>query len=268
MKLLKRNCKFFLLSFLGLWSCSSSNKVPSETYQQFTIPIQAVRSNDYSSIEVVLKNILECPVRLMYNGETVATVGAKRDTLFQVPSYREIPMNFKINLGDPNQKIFKRPISLPFPEGKVYKVLQGYNGEFSHQSLYSKYSLDFDIKKGEMVCSADDGYVVGLVNDYKHSGATPEWKDKSNYLTIYHPETGLYTQYVHFKHQGALVKVGDQVKRGQPIAINGMTGFTTGEHLHFNVLVPDSYGSLISTLVEFEGGIKGESLRKGNTVKK
>lgn len=73
---------------------------------------------------------------------------------------------------------------------------------------------------------------------------------------------------MHFKHQGALVKVGDKVKKGQPIALSGMTGFTTDEHLHFDVLVPDSSGSLISTPVEFEGGIQGESLKKGDTVKK
>jgi murein DD-endopeptidase MepM/ murein hydrolase activator NlpD len=38
--------------------------------------------------------------------------------------------------------------------------------------------------------------------------------------------------YVHLNLNGAIVEVGDKVKVGQPIAISGMTGFTTIPHLH------------------------------------
>lgn len=39
--------------------------------------------------------------------------------------------------------------------------------------------------------------------------------------------------YVHLDFEGALVEDGEWVEANQPIAISGMTGFTTIPHLHF-----------------------------------
>jgi murein DD-endopeptidase MepM/ murein hydrolase activator NlpD len=44
-----------------------------------------------------------------------------------------------------------------------------------------------------------------------------------------------YTEYAHLSENGAIVKVGDQVKAGQQIAWSGNTGYSTGPHLHFQL---------------------------------
>ena len=60
-------------------------------------------------------------------------------------------------------------------------------------------------------------------------GFVPEY---GNIVEIDH-DNGLTTRYAHLSR--SQVKVGDVVMKGQSIAHVGMTGRTTGPHLHFEV---------------------------------
>jgi murein DD-endopeptidase MepM/ murein hydrolase activator NlpD len=53
-------------------------------------------------------------------------------------------------------------------------------------------------------------------------------------VSIEHQD-GTVGQYVHMPQNGVMVAVGDRVRRGDPIAVVGNTGFSTGPHLHFVV---------------------------------
>jgi len=86
--------------------------------------------------------------------------------------------------------------------------------------------VDFAGKEGSQVLSVGDGVVswVGQRTGY------------GNLVEITHGD-GYVTRYGHNKK--LLVAVGDTVKKGQPIAVLGSTGRSTGPHVHFEVVHND-----------------------------
>ncbi len=84
--------------------------------------------------------------------------------------------------------------------------------------------LDFPVDTGTPVLAAAGGMVL-LTEPHPAYGKLVE-VDHGN---------GLVTRYAH--NSKLLVKAGDIVRRGQPIAEVGTTGRSTGPHLHFEVLV-------------------------------
>lgn len=94
-----------------------------------------------------------------------------------------------------------------------------------HFNERTHHGLDIDAPEGTPVRAAADGTVVNL-----HPGQSGYgW-----FLVIDHGN-GLKTLYAHLG--GFNVKAGDTVRRGQQIGVVGMTGLTTGPHLHFEVTV-------------------------------
>jgi murein DD-endopeptidase MepM/ murein hydrolase activator NlpD len=84
--------------------------------------------------------------------------------------------------------------------------------------------LDFPADVGTQILAAAGGMVVT-------TEAHPAY---GNLVEIDHGN-GLLTRYAHASK--VLVKTGDLVKRGQPVAQVGTSGRSTGPHLHFEVLV-------------------------------
>jgi murein DD-endopeptidase MepM/ murein hydrolase activator NlpD len=84
--------------------------------------------------------------------------------------------------------------------------------------------LDFPAEVGSQINAAAGGVVL-LTENHPQYG---------NMVELDHGR-GLVTRYAHSSK--VLVHPGDIVKRGQPIALVGNSGRSTGPHLHFEVLV-------------------------------
>jgi murein DD-endopeptidase MepM/ murein hydrolase activator NlpD len=99
----------------------------------------------------------------------------------------------------------------------------GYRADpFTGRNAFHR-GIDFAGPAGAQVVAVASG-VVTFSKDRFGYGRTVEINHGNGYVT----------RYAH--NQRALVAVGDTVQKGQPIALIGSTGRSTGPHLHFEVL--------------------------------
>lgn len=116
----------------------------------------------------------------------------------------------------PNTKVIDvRGYHMPCP-GRVTSNY-GYRAKFGRMHK----GIDLQIRSNDTIRAAFNGKV--RLTNY-------EAKGYGNYVIIRHPN-GLETVYGHLNK--ALVKADQVVKAGQPIALGGSTGRSTGPHLHF-----------------------------------
>lgn len=134
------------------------------------------------------------------------------------------------------------PYVFPFAHGTKQKLTQGFNGRYSHRG-WLKYSLDFGLKIGTEIYAAREGIVVDVKDDSSKGGPRRKYRKYANYITIYHND-GTFSQYVHLKKDGSVVKPGDYVYQGQLIGYSGNTGRVKGPHLHFMVYKPVYMGKM------------------------
>ncbi len=253
---------------------------PSQTYNQYSYATHYKIESDALHIEVV--NPLHCPLRVwMFSQDTSINhkisvfnpmvLPPMSDTVLTIPGIDTLSfkIDFASRLGDPSADVSPPQVSLPFPDGKTYMIIQGNNTDFTHNNDWSRYALDFNLKTYDTICAAAGGFVVGVVDQYKHGGPEERWRNYGNFVTLFDPESGIFIQYAHLVHRGSLVKVGDQVVCGQPISLSGNTGQSTEEHLHFSCMVPvNTELGLKSIPVVFKEGYKGEDLKKNDQVSK
>ncbi len=120
----------------------------------------------------------------------------------------------------------------PTPVEEGWSVKKTQTLDFRGKSLtYNSHNgTDFAIPVGTIVCTAAPGEIVEIRSEFNRGGLK---------IFIDHGQ-GLMTCYAHLAR--SLVKVGDVLKRAQPIAISGYSGidavFTYPfgiPHVHFNV---------------------------------
>lgn len=121
-------------------------------------------------------------------------------------SIENIPDTFKVNLAN-----FTMPT-------------MGYvTSNFGPRRRRMHYGIDLKVQVGDTIYAAFDGKV--RVKQYERRGY-------GYYLALRHPN-GLETVYGHLSQ--FLVEEDQIVKSGDPIALGGNTGRSTGSHLHFEI---------------------------------
>jgi len=151
--------------------------------------------------------------------------------------------------------------ALPYEEGRSYRVVQGYFGPFSHKE---RAALDFKMKRGTKITAVREGIVVRVKEDGERGGWNRKYRSQGNNIIIQHPD-GSRAGYWHLQKGGALVNVGDTVKKGQVIALSGKTGYAAIPHLHFLVWAFDNNRQWQQVITRFQTskGIKYlRSMRK------
>lgn len=117
--------------------------------------------------------------------------------------------------------------SYPLPSRAPITSEYGYRqNPFGGQSSEFHSGIDLGAPNGTPILAAESGTVVYAqwMNGY------------GNCVMIAHPD-GNYTLYGHIREGGIVVSNGQHVSRGQKIAEVGSTGYSTGNHLHFEVRV-------------------------------
>lgn len=129
------------------------------------------------------------------------------DRIHSYGSFENRPDTFMVNL-----ETFCSPIN----QGHVTSKF-GMRGRRMHNGI------DLKVQVGDTIYAAFEGKV--RIKNYEKKGY-------GKYLALRHPN-GLETVYGHLS--GYLVEIDEVVKAGQPIALGGNTGRSTGSHLHFEM---------------------------------
>ena len=140
---------------------------------------------------------------------------------------------------------------LPFKAGESHIVAQGEMGAFSHFGEFL-YSIDFGMPEGTEVTAMRNGTVVFIKEDSNEGGPDKLFLDKANFIWILHSDNSI-ARYVHLKQNGVLVNVGDKVKTGDLIGLSGNTGYTSGPHLHVQVVLQKGFSETDLIPIRFKG---------------
>ena len=130
------------------------------------------------------------------------------------------------------EELAQSPYILPYPAGQTYRLMQGYC--YPHGGHRNQLAYDFETPVGTQVIAARGGQVMKVRSDLPDDGKRPE-SGQHNHIMIQHDD-GTVAFYAHLKQNSIVVKVGDRVSQGQPIATSGNSGNTQNiPHLHFGV---------------------------------
>ena len=212
-------------------------------------------SNKDGSVSFYLRNKLHAPVTLEVElaearGATVEMLLPARVTMaplarVEVARIRgvsptvagEVDFLHTAVIGDPKARHDDRVVyAWPFPPGAPARLSQGPHGP-THHDRGSQYAIDLAVPEGTPVLAARAGTVVFLESRYFESGMDrAKYLSRSNQVRILHDD-GSMASYAHLYPESIDLEPGQRVEAGQRIGLSGNTGYSSGPHLHFVVMV-------------------------------
>jgi murein DD-endopeptidase MepM/ murein hydrolase activator NlpD len=175
------------------------------------------------------------PVTVVLDGAQPQTrVRLKRARREQAWKYKNV--HYTWSWGTPHARHDDSVLyQLPFTSERPVRVIQGYDGAFSHTGAM-RYAVDFDLPESSLVRAARAGVVVQVVHTFKGAGTDASYKeqDKANRILVRHGD-GTLGYYGHLKPGGVFVREGQSITAGQLLGLSGNTGYSQGPHLHFEV---------------------------------
>jgi hypothetical protein len=175
-----------------------------------------------------------------------------------------VATSYKFSIGDPDaQHDPAATYHLPFRDGQTIKIGQVLGGRITtHNAQDSRYAIDFSIPVGTPILAARKGRVVDVDRIFTKGGTDPTLK--ANHVLILH-EDGTLGLYSHFSANRINVTAGQWVEAGTLIGFSGNTGYSTGPHLHFAVLIntrtPDGIAKYTSIPVDFVNDPNGREVQ-------
>lgn len=189
----------------------------------------------YAPVEIALHleslrnvaNAPERPIRQIIPPRTHVTVW----TLKAVNSALAMQYVHKLrhDVGDPRPSPDRYRYALPW-QGGTFRITQGPNGRYSHDTPKGRYAVDVAMPEGTPIVAARAGQVVKVENTQTGRGNHPS----GNFVRVLHDD-GTMSVYLHLMKGSVRVQEGQSVRLGQLLAHSGSTGNSTGPHLHFVV---------------------------------
>lgn len=126
-------------------------------------------------------------------------------------------------------RLFAIPSIVPVENFEVDKLVSGYGTRINpfHKGNYHHDGVDIASARGTLVLASGHGQIITV----KRSDLVAGY---GNYVEIDHGH-GVVTRYSHLDNINA--RVGQRVKKGQPIGTVGSTGGSVAPHLHYEVIV-------------------------------
>ncbi len=201
----------------------SSTLPAGDAFEEFTV-WGAPQYRDTATLPNLIGARVFSPNGRYFTGLSRERLDTTRLEIYRCGTWSEDEWNL---LGDPDAE--SRLGRMNDPERRFVRPAPGDIAQFLQ---YSHTGVDVAAPVGSIIVAADAGTIAKV-----------GWQGSGGHAVCVSHGGGLETCYFHTS--AALVGVGQRVVRGQPIALIGMTGVTSGPHVHWEAKL---FGRIVDPL--------------------